>query len=80
MRQHPEDLDINAAVVCAAEIPEEFPERRWSAKRIFGEDAEELFRLRAETRRSETARIFLRVLSLSEDDLPGSHQPGSLSH
>jgi hypothetical protein len=50
MRQHPEDLDINAAVVCAAEIPEEFPERRWSAKRIFGEDAEELFRLRAETR------------------------------
>lgn len=91
MRPHPKDLDdafrfedlvdqavlnINAAGVCAAQIPEEFLERRRSAKGIFGEDAEELFRFRAETRRSETARIFLRVLC--EDDLPGSHQPGSL--
>jgi hypothetical protein len=76
MRPHPKDLDdaflfedlidqavlnINAAGVCAAQIPEELLERRRSAKRIFGEDAQELFRFRAETRRGETARIFLRV-------------------
>jgi hypothetical protein len=54
MRPHPKDLDgallfedlvdqavlnINAAGVCAAQISEEFLERRRSAKRIFGEDA-----------------------------------------
>jgi hypothetical protein len=54
MRPHPKDLDgallfedlvdqavlnISAAGVCAAQISEEFLERRRSAKRIFGEDA-----------------------------------------
>jgi hypothetical protein len=37
-----------------------------------------LFRLRAEACRGETARVFLRMLR--EHGLPGSHQPGSLSH
>jgi hypothetical protein len=62
MRPHPKDLDdaflfqdlidqavlnVNAAGVCAAQIPDEFLEWRRPAERIFGENAEELFRFRA---------------------------------
>src|SRR3984885_10641824 len=71
-------LNIDAAGVCAAQIPEEFLKRRRLLKGIVGEDAEKLFRLRSQTCRTETAGIFLGLLS--EDDPPRCHQPGSFSH
>lgn len=71
-------LNINAAGICAAQIPEEFFKRRRFPKRIDGEDGEKFFDLPPQTCGIETAGIFLGLLS--EDDLPRRHQPGSFSH
>jgi hypothetical protein len=71
-------LNINAARVCAAQIPEEFLKRRRPPKGIIGENAEKLLRPGPETGRSETTGVPLS--SFCEDELPGCHQPGSFSH
>src|ERR1019366_100562 len=75
---HQTVLNVDAARVRTAQIPEKFHKRWRPPIGVIGEDAEELFRLRPETRRSKTKGVPLRLFC--EDDLPGCHQPGLFSH
>jgi hypothetical protein len=75
---HQTVLNIDTARVCAAQIPEQLLKRRRPSIGIVGENVEKLLRFWTETRRSEAPSVLL--ILFCEDELPGCHQPGSLTH